>query len=172
MGVQMLRDVALEVLVERGVGASAGRPLSVVGHGGELTCDCSKVQYDLLLRVFFQNFAGKGDARARSVLTGQPSEARVGLAGRLLSTVDLALPLYEAGVAEDARRDALRRPRAPIGGVGACLVLGHPVARVLAAQHARHPSAAQARARSAEALAAQDADRSAGAHLGAGPQFG
>ena len=38
-GVQMLRDVALEVLVDRGVGTSTGRPLSVTGRGGELACD-------------------------------------------------------------------------------------------------------------------------------------
>ena len=35
---QMLRDVALEVLVERGVGKSVLRPLTVNARGGELTC--------------------------------------------------------------------------------------------------------------------------------------
>ena len=50
-GVQMLRDVALDVRVERGVGSSVGRALMVTGRGGELTCDCSKVQYELLMQV-------------------------------------------------------------------------------------------------------------------------
>ena len=76
-GVQMLRDVALEVLVERGVGASMTRPLTVTGRGGELTCDCSKVQYELLMRVFLSNLAGKGDTRGKYLAPSDHSSTPV-----------------------------------------------------------------------------------------------
>ena len=42
------------------------RPLTVTGRGGELTCDCSKVQYELLMRVFLSNLASKGDTLAHA----------------------------------------------------------------------------------------------------------
>jgi len=58
---ELLSDMAFDVTVERGVGASAGRALVVSATGGELACRCSKAQYVLLMRVFSLNLAGAGD---------------------------------------------------------------------------------------------------------------
>ena len=60
-GVQLLRDVALEVVVERGVGKSDGRPLVVSAMGDELVMDCTRVQYALLVRMWQANISGRGD---------------------------------------------------------------------------------------------------------------
>ena len=61
--VRMIRDDVVEVIVERGVGDSAGRPMVVIGSGGELLCQSTKAQYDALMCVVMQNLASKGDAR-------------------------------------------------------------------------------------------------------------
>ena len=57
----MLRDASLDLLIERGIGPSTGRPLFVECASGELACDCSKVQYDLLMHMLVSNLASRGD---------------------------------------------------------------------------------------------------------------
>ena len=64
--VHMLRDVSLDVLVERGIGPSVGRPLDVNCSAGEMECDVSQLQYELMMRVVLQNLAGHGDVFERA----------------------------------------------------------------------------------------------------------
>ena len=45
----MLRDVAFEFRIERGLGSSAVRPTTVVGSAGELACACTKAQLQVML---------------------------------------------------------------------------------------------------------------------------
>ena len=55
--------------LKRGVGLSAGRPLTVTGRGGELQCDCTKAQYELLTRTCVDNLAGRADPAHASRLS-------------------------------------------------------------------------------------------------------
>ena len=95
LGEQMLRDAAFEILVERGVGRSMHRPLTIIGHGGELACNCSKAQYELLLHVLTSNFVSRGPSEpAAAPASTPPSHHRSGQADasietRLLAKFDL-----------------------------------------------------------------------------------
>ena len=54
----IIEDVGLEVSIERGVGLSFNRALSVAAAGTKLVCTCSKMQYLFLMEVFSLNLAG------------------------------------------------------------------------------------------------------------------
>ena len=56
----MLRDVAFEFRIERGLGSSAVRPTTVVGSAGELACACTKAQLQVMLSVVNHNLSGTG----------------------------------------------------------------------------------------------------------------
>ena len=95
---QMLRDVALEVTVERGLGLSAGLGLRVDAETRELAVDCSKAQYELLMRMLVANLARRSDRFW--VAEQQASAARAQVADSSVSTP------YRSPSA-DGRRDGL-----------------------------------------------------------------
>ena len=66
----MLRDVAFEFRIERGLGSSAVRPTTVVGSAGELACACTKAQLQVMLSVVNHNLSGTGKENSQ-----RPQEA-------------------------------------------------------------------------------------------------
>ena len=100
-GVRMLRDAALEVVFERGVGTSADRAMTVVGRGAELSMDCSNLQYELSLRVLRLNLASQdrqtvGGGQPQQEQQQQQQQQQQALASREASPL-LARPAAQGG---------------------------------------------------------------------------
>ena len=108
IGVQMLQDVKMDVLVERGVGNTVGRALTVTGRGGELACDCSKMQYELFIRVFMQNLARRGDPlRDRSLSAPATPQKRLNRSSHLSPSTSIAASPSAAAAADGAGSAAI-----------------------------------------------------------------
>ena len=108
IGVQMLQDVKMDVLVERGVGNTVGRALTVTGRGGELACDCSKMQYELFIRVFMQNLARRGDPlRDRSLSAPATPQKRLNRSSHLSPSTSIAASPSAAAAADGGSSAAI-----------------------------------------------------------------